>query len=52
MDIRYKYVNEYIEDRFVKIVYVKFAENDGNILAKSLSAKLHDKHLKMVDEKP
>ena len=28
IDIRYKYVNEYVEDGFVKIVFVKSAEND------------------------
>ena len=53
VDIRYKYVNEYVEDRVVKIGFVQSAENDSNILTKNLSAKLHDKYLKkMVIEKP
>ena len=38
MDIRYKYLNEEVEDGIVKIVFVKCAENDSNILTKSLSA--------------
>ena len=46
VDIRYKYVNEYVEDRVVKIVFVMSAENDSNILTKNLSAELHEKHSK------
>ena len=53
VDIRYKYVNEYVEDRVVKISFVKFADNDSDILIKNLSADLHEKHLKkMVAERP
>ena len=35
VDIRYKYVNEYVEDGVVKIVFVKSADNDSNILTKN-----------------
>ena len=53
MDIRCKYVNEYVEDRVVKIVFVESAENDSIIFTKNSCAELHEKHLgKMVDEKP
>ena len=41
MDIMYKYVNEYVEDGIVKIVFVKFIDKDSNILTKSFSAELH-----------
>ena len=52
VDIRYKYVNEYVEDRVVQIVFVKSADNDSNILTKNLSAEIHEKHYKkMVVEK-
>ena len=52
VDIRYKYVNEYFEDGVVKIVFVKSAENDSDILTKYLSADPHQKHLnKKVGEK-
>ena len=52
VDIWYKYVNEYVEDEVVKIIFVKPDENDSNILRKNLSAKLHEKHSKkMVGEK-
>ena len=42
VDIRYKYVNEFIEDRIVKIVLVKSAGIDSNILMKNLSGELHE----------
>ena len=52
VDIRFKYVNEYVEDEIVKIIFVKSADNDSNILAKNLSAELHKKYSKkMVVEK-
>ena len=34
MDIRYKYVNDYVEARVVKIIFVKPADNDSDILTK------------------
>ena len=44
MDIRYKYVNKYVNDGVVKI---------DDILTKNLSAELHKKHSrKMVGDKP
>ena len=53
MDFRYKYVNEYVEDGVVEIMFVKSADNGSNILTKNLSAKLCKKHSKkMVGEKP
>ena len=53
MDIRYKYVNEYVEDGVVKKVFVKSADNDSDILTKMISTELHEKHSrKMVGEKP
>ena len=51
VDIRYKYANKYVEDGTVKIIFIKSADNDSNILTKNLSAELHDKHSrKMVVE--
>ena len=53
VDLWYKYVNEYVKDGIVKIISVKSADNDSNILTKNLSADLHEKHAKkMVIEKP
>ena len=47
MDNRYKFVNEYVEDGVVKIIFLKFAEND-NILTNNLSAELQEKHSKTM----
>ena len=49
---RYKYVNEYVDDGAVKIIFIKSADNDSNILTKNLSAEFYKKHsMKMVGEK-
>ena len=34
-------MNEYVKDGVVKIVFVKSADNDSDILTKNLSAELH-----------
>ena len=34
--IKYKYVNEYVEDRIVKITFIMSAENVSSILTKNL----------------
>ena len=46
MDIRYKCVNESVEDGIVKIIFVKSAKNDSNILIKNLGRGPHEEHLK------
>ena len=46
IDIRYKYVNEYVENRIVKSIFMESAENDSNIVTKILSTELHKKHSK------
>ena len=46
-----KYVNEYVEDEVLKIVYVKSEENDADIFTKNLGSELHGKHaVKFVGE--
>ena len=53
VDFRYKYGNEYVENRVVKIIFVKSSDNDNNILTKNLSTELHEKHSKKIlGEKP
>ena len=44
VDIRYKYVNEYVKDGVVKIVFVNSVENDSKILTKNISTELYEKH--------
>ena len=53
VDRRYKYVNKYVEDGVVKLVFVKSIDNDSDILTKNVSAELHEKpSKKKVIEKP
>ena len=44
IDERTKYVNEYVEDGMLKIVYVKSEENDADIFTKNKGSELHGKH--------
>ena len=46
VDIRYKYVNRYVEDVIIKIIFVKSDDHDNNIRSKTSSADLHEKHSK------
>ena len=43
--IRYKYVNKYAEEKFVKILFMKSAENDSYILMKNFCGEFHAKHV-------
>ena len=53
VDKRYKYVNTYMEDGVVKIIFVKSTDSDSNILTKNLSVELQEKYSKkMVVKKP
>ena len=44
VDIRYRYINEFIEDGFIKIIFVRTADNDADIFTKNLTKDLHHKH--------
>ena len=37
VDIRYKYVNEYVEDAIIKIVFVRTEDNDADVFTKNTS---------------
>ena len=51
-DIRYKYVNEYVEDGVIKIIFVKSGDNDSDIMTKNLGGDLYSKHSnKLVKER-
>ena len=51
IDVRTKYVNEYVEDGVLKIIYVRSEENDAASFTKNLGSELHGKHaVKFVGE--
>ena len=39
-----KYVNEYCEHGVLKIIFVKSADNDSDIMTRNLGGDLHSKH--------
>ena len=50
--LRYKNVNDCVEDGTVKIAFGKFIENDNDFLTRNLNRELNKKHLnKMIDKK-
>ena len=47
-----KFVQEFVFEGFVKIIFVKTGDNDGDSFAKNLGGTLHEHHAgKMVVEK-
>lgn len=44
VDIRYKFVNEFVEDKFLEIIFVRSEDNDADIFTKNVSGELYDKH--------
>ena len=52
IDIRSKFVREYVQDGTIKIIFVRSEENDSDIMTKNLGSVLHSKHAdKLVSEK-
>ena len=44
IDIRHHGMKEYIEDGFIKVIFVRSEDNDSDIFTKNLGYDLHDKH--------
>ena len=49
MDVRYHFVQEFVEDGMVKIVFVKSAENKADLFTKNLSGGLFEKHTEYLE---
>lgn len=48
VDIRTKYVNEYVEDGIIKIIFVQSSDNDSDIMTKNVSGDLLEKHVEKL----
>ena len=46
VDIRYRFVNEMVEDEFLKIIFVKTAENVSDGFTKNVSSETYESHIK------
>ena len=44
VDIRYNYVHEFIQDGFIKIIFVKSEDNKADIFTKNVTLDLNDIH--------
>ena len=51
VDIHTKYVNQYVEDGIIKVVFVKSGENVSDIFTKNLGSVLHNTHaMRLITE--
>ena len=52
VDVRYHFVCEFVQDGFIKVIFVKTTDNDADLFNKNLSGALHEKHsTKMLTRK-
>ena len=52
IDTRLRFVNQYVDDGFIKIKFVGTDDNDADIFTKNLGKEVHNRHsVKMVTEK-
>ena len=52
VDIHYRFIQEFVFDKFIKVIFVKTENNDSDIFTKNLGGDLHERHLsKMIIEK-
>ncbi len=52
VDIKFKFVQEFVFDGFIQIIFVKTKENDADLFTKNLGGELHHCHArKLIEEK-
>ena len=50
IDVRHKFVNEMVDNKIIKIEFVRTAENDADLFTKNLGKELHNKHSEKLIE--
>ena len=48
IDIRYKWVSEFIENGEIEVIFVKTLENDADIFTKNTSSSVNDRHVERM----
>jgi hypothetical protein len=48
VDVRYHFVREFVEDGFIKIIFVRSEENTADIFTKNVTGALYDIHTKSI----
>ena len=52
IDVRYRFVQQFVIDGFIKVIFVKTIDNDADIFTKNLGGELHTRHAhKMIIQK-
>ncbi len=52
VDICWRFVNEFVEDGFLKVIFVRSENNDADIFTKNLKGEKFEKHsLKMIEKR-
>ena len=44
IDVRYHFVREFVEDKFIYIMFVRTKENDADIFTKNLDGNSYEEH--------
>ena len=44
-DVRYHYLREFIEDGFIKIVFIRSADNKSDMFTKNISSDVYESHI-------
>ena len=50
VDTRYRFVNEFVEDRFIEIIFVKTKENVTDIFRENTSGEIRNHHHNKMDK--
>ena len=48
VDVRYKFVREFVFEKFIKVIFVKTEDNDDDLFNNNLPGGLHEKHSKKL----
>jgi hypothetical protein len=48
VDVRYHFVREFVEEGFIKIIFVGTKDNNADIYTKNTSGEIHDEHTKKL----
>ena len=52
VDVRYHFIREFVEDGFIKIMFVKTKQNTADVFTKNLPKELFDQHVsELLSEK-
>ena len=44
IDVKYPFVQEFVMEGFLKIIFVRTVDNQADIFTKNVNGELHDKH--------